>query len=92
MSSSAEPEYVYSLCVCVCVQDQAKAIDRFDERVKNLQKRSLQVLPLSYRRETPQKLLPVEALCEFDTEDVRSLMLIANTHNARVTLFLLLLL
>nr|XP_020463998.1 periplakin [Monopterus albus] len=49
--------------------DQAKAMDHFDERVKALQKRSLQVLPLKYRRETPQKLLPVEALCEFDTDE-----------------------
>lgn len=52
-------------------QDQAKAVDHFDERVKALQKRSLQVLPLKYRRETPQKLLPIEALCDFDTDDVR---------------------
>uniref|UniRef100_A0A8D3DB00 Periplakin n=1 Tax=Scophthalmus maximus TaxID=52904 RepID=A0A8D3DB00_SCOMX len=51
------------------LDDQAKAMDHFDERVKALQKRSLQVLPLKYRRETPQKLLPVEALCEFDTDE-----------------------
>uniref|UniRef100_A0A3B4AI63 Uncharacterized protein n=1 Tax=Periophthalmus magnuspinnatus TaxID=409849 RepID=A0A3B4AI63_9GOBI len=38
-------------------------------RVKALQKRGLQVLPLKYRRETPQKLLPVEALCELETDD-----------------------
>ncbi|XP_066499036.1 periplakin [Hoplias malabaricus] len=48
--------------------DQAKAMDNFDERVKALQNRSLQVLPLKYRRTPPQKLLPVEALCEFDTD------------------------
>lgn len=47
-------------------------MNHFDERVSALQKRSLQVVPLKYRRETPQKLLPVEALCEYDTEDVRS--------------------
>lgn len=58
------------LFVCVFVQDQAKAMEHFDDRVKALQKRSLQVLPLSYRRETPQKLLPIEALCEFDTDEV----------------------
>lgn len=58
------------LCVHVFVQDQAKAMEHFDDRIKALQKRSLQVLPLSYRRETPQKLLPIEALCEFDTEEV----------------------
>ncbi|KAM6966642.1 periplakin [Tautogolabrus adspersus] len=51
------------------MDDQAKAMDHFDERVQALQKRSLQVLPLKYRRETPQKLLPVEALCEFDAEE-----------------------
>ncbi|XP_061568849.1 periplakin [Cololabis saira] len=51
------------------LEDQAKAMEHFDERVKALQKRSLQVLPLKYRRETPQKLLPVEALCEFDTDE-----------------------
>uniref|UniRef100_A0A667Y6N5 Periplakin n=1 Tax=Myripristis murdjan TaxID=586833 RepID=A0A667Y6N5_9TELE len=51
------------------LDDQAKAMDHFDDRVKALQNRSLQVLPLKYRRETPQKLLPVEALCEFDTDE-----------------------
>ncbi|XP_073713246.1 periplakin isoform X1 [Misgurnus anguillicaudatus] len=50
-------------------QDQAKAMDHYDERLKSLQKRSLQVLPLKYRRETPQKLLPIEALCEYETEE-----------------------
>lgn len=67
------------LCVC-CVQDEAKAIENFDERVKALQKRSLQVLPLKYRRETPQKLIPVEALCEFDTDDVRTVSFTLNTE------------
>ncbi|XP_035510071.1 periplakin [Morone saxatilis] len=51
------------------IDDQAKAMDHFDERVKALQKRSMQVMPLKYRRETPQKLLPIEALCEFDTDE-----------------------
>lgn len=51
------------------LDDQSKALDHFDERVKALQKRGLQVLPLKYRRETPQKLLPIEALCELDTDD-----------------------
>ncbi|KAG9264011.1 periplakin [Astyanax mexicanus] len=49
--------------------DQAKALDHFDDRVRALQNRSLQVLPLQYRRNPPQKLLPVEALCEFDTDE-----------------------
>lgn len=47
-------------------------MDHLDERVKALQKRSLQVLPLRYRRETLQKLLPIEALCEYDTDEVRA--------------------
>ncbi|KAM4635298.1 periplakin [Polymixia lowei] len=51
------------------LDDQAKAMDHFDERVKALQKHGLQVLPLKFRRDTPQKLLPVEALCEFDTDE-----------------------
>ncbi|XP_019959899.1 periplakin [Paralichthys olivaceus] len=51
------------------LDDQSKAMDHFDERVKALQKRSQQLLPLKYRRETPQKLLPIEALCEFDTDE-----------------------
>uniref|UniRef100_A0A8C2CLS7 Periplakin n=1 Tax=Cyprinus carpio TaxID=7962 RepID=A0A8C2CLS7_CYPCA len=55
------------------LNDQAKAMDHYDERLKALQQRSLQVLPLKYRRETPQKLLPIEALCEYETNEVRSL-------------------
>ncbi|XP_047656821.1 periplakin-like [Tachysurus fulvidraco] len=50
------------------LKDQGKAMDSFDDRVKSLQNRSLQVLPLKYRRTAPQKLLPIEALCDFDTE------------------------
>ncbi|KAL2101515.1 hypothetical protein ACEWY4_003276 [Coilia grayii] len=50
------------------LDDQAKALDHFDDRVKALQKRSLQVLPLKYRRDPPKKLLPIEALCDFDTD------------------------
>uniref|UniRef100_A0A3Q4B4N6 Uncharacterized protein n=1 Tax=Mola mola TaxID=94237 RepID=A0A3Q4B4N6_MOLML len=50
------------------IDDQAKAMEHFDDRIKALEKRSLQVSPLHYRRETPKKLLPIEALCEFDTE------------------------
>ncbi|XP_017313913.1 periplakin [Ictalurus punctatus] len=51
------------------LNDQAKAMDHFDERVKALQDRSLQVLPLKYRRSPPQKLLPIEALCDYDTDE-----------------------
>ncbi|XP_023654268.2 periplakin [Paramormyrops kingsleyae] len=50
------------------LDDQSKAMDYYDDRVKALQKRSQQVLPLKFRRETPQKLLPVEALCDFESE------------------------
>lgn len=53
-------------------QDQAKAMDHFDERLGGLQKRSLEVLPLKYRRETPQKLLPIEALCEYEANEVQA--------------------
>lgn len=48
-------------------------MEHFDERLKALQERSLQVLPLKYRRETPQKLLPLEALCQYETNEVWSL-------------------
>ncbi|XP_051571137.1 periplakin-like [Myxocyprinus asiaticus] len=51
------------------LDDQAKAMGHYDERLKALQKRSLQVLPLKYRRETPQKLLSIEALCEYETNE-----------------------
>ncbi|KAK7167938.1 hypothetical protein R3I94_002106 [Phoxinus phoxinus] len=51
------------------LDDQAKAMGHFDERLKSLQKRSLQVLPLKYRRDTPQKLLPIEALCEYEANE-----------------------
>ncbi|KAA0705559.1 Periplakin 190 kDa paraneoplastic pemphigus antigen 195 kDa cornified envelope precursor protein [Triplophysa tibetana] len=51
------------------LDDQAKAMDHFDERLKGLQNRSLQVLPLKNRRETLQKLLPIEALCEYEATE-----------------------
>ncbi|KAJ8250952.1 hypothetical protein GJAV_G00215220 [Gymnothorax javanicus] len=50
------------------LDDQAKAMDHYDSRVKALQKRSQQVLPLRYRREPPNALLPVEALCDYDAD------------------------
>ncbi|KAA0702812.1 Periplakin 190 kDa paraneoplastic pemphigus antigen 195 kDa cornified envelope precursor protein [Triplophysa tibetana] len=49
------------------LDDQAKAMDDYSECLKGLQERSLQVLPLIYRRETPQELLPITALCEYET-------------------------
>ncbi|XP_062874691.1 periplakin isoform X2 [Trichomycterus rosablanca] len=51
------------------LKDQEKFTDISDDRVKALQNRSLQVLPLKHRRVPPQKLLPIEALCDFDTDE-----------------------
>ncbi|XP_044301605.1 periplakin [Varanus komodoensis] len=50
------------------LEDQEKALDKYDDVVKSLQKRSQQVLPLKYRRETPLKPIPVEALCDYENE------------------------
>lgn len=38
--------------------------------MKSLQERSQQVLPLRYRREPPPQPIPVEALCEYEGEQV----------------------
>ncbi|XP_029432185.1 periplakin isoform X2 [Rhinatrema bivittatum] len=51
------------------LDDQEKALDKYDEVVNSLQKRSHQVVPLKYRRETPLKPVPVEALCDFECEE-----------------------
>lgn len=74
-----------SNCVCLCfvcmwAQDQAKALDHFDDRLKALQNRSVQVLPLKYRRDPPSKLLPVEALCEYDSDKVLYSRGLSYTH------------
>ncbi|XP_033022824.1 periplakin isoform X1 [Lacerta agilis] len=50
------------------LEDQEKALDKYDDVVKSLQKRSQQVLPLKFRRETPLKPIPVEALCDYENE------------------------
>ncbi|XP_054851593.1 periplakin [Eublepharis macularius] len=50
------------------LEDQEKALDKYEDVVKSLQKRSQQVLPLKYRRETPLKPIPVEALCDYENE------------------------
>ncbi|NXV38981.1 PEPL protein, partial [Rissa tridactyla] len=50
------------------LDDQEKALDKYEEVVKSLQERSQHVLPLRYRRETPPQPVPVEALCEYDGE------------------------
>ncbi|XP_058142509.1 periplakin [Dasypus novemcinctus] len=48
------------------LDDQEKALDKYEDVVRGLQKRGQQVVPLKYRRETPLKPLPVEALCDFE--------------------------
>lgn len=51
-------------------QDQEKALDKYEDVVRGLQRRGQQVLPLKYRRETPLKPIPVEALCDFEGDQV----------------------
>ncbi|XP_056393074.1 periplakin isoform X2 [Hyla sarda] len=51
------------------LEDQDKALDKYDEVVRSLQSRSHQVLPLKFRRETPLKPIPVEAVCDFYSEE-----------------------
>ncbi|KAM5152388.1 periplakin [Mantella aurantiaca] len=51
------------------LEDQDKALDKYEEVVRSLQKRGQQVVPLKFRRETPLKPVPVEALCDFYTEE-----------------------
>lgn len=53
-----------------CIQDQEKALDKYEHVVQGLQKRGQQVVPLKYRRETPLKPIPVEALCDFEGDQV----------------------
>ncbi|XP_059549022.1 periplakin isoform X1 [Myotis daubentonii] len=48
------------------LDDQEKALDKYEHVVQGLQKRGQQVVPLKYRRETPLKPIPVEALCDFE--------------------------
>ncbi|CAK6444722.1 unnamed protein product [Pipistrellus nathusii] len=48
------------------LDDQEKALDKYEQVVQGLQKRGQQVVPLKYRRETPLKPIPVEALCDFE--------------------------
>lgn len=52
------------------LQDQEKALDKYEHVVRGLQKRGQQVVPLKYRRETPLKPIPVEALCDFEGDQV----------------------
>ncbi|XP_054445522.1 periplakin isoform X2 [Pteronotus mesoamericanus] len=50
------------------LDDQEKALDKYEHVVQGLQKRGQQVVPLKYRRETPLKPIPVEALCDFECD------------------------
>ncbi|XP_016069935.1 PREDICTED: periplakin [Miniopterus natalensis] len=50
------------------LDDQEKALDKYEHVVQGLQKRGRQVVPLKYRRETPLKPIPVEALCDFECD------------------------
>ncbi|CAH2307883.1 periplakin [Pelobates cultripes] len=51
------------------LEDQEKALDKYEDVVSSLQKRSHQVAPLKFRRETPLKPIPVEALCDFVSDE-----------------------
>ncbi|KAH1183637.1 periplakin [Mauremys mutica] len=62
------------------LDDQEKALDKYEAVVKSLQTHSLQVLPLKYRRESPLKPIPVEALCDYEGEEGQV------TRGARYTL------
>ncbi|XP_058426096.1 LOW QUALITY PROTEIN: periplakin [Diceros bicornis minor] len=48
------------------LDDQEKALDKYEHVVRGLQQRGQQVVPLRYRRETPLQPVPVEALCDFE--------------------------
>ncbi|KAK2118561.1 hypothetical protein P7K49_005448 [Saguinus oedipus] len=50
------------------LDDQKKVLDKYEDVVRGLQKRGQQVVPLKYRRETPLKPIPLEALCDFEGE------------------------
>ncbi|OWK11147.1 hypothetical protein Celaphus_00006888, partial [Cervus elaphus hippelaphus] len=50
------------------LDDQEKALDKYEQVVRGLQKRGQQVVPLKFRRETPLKPIPVEALCDFECD------------------------
>lgn len=45
-------------------------MDKYEAVVRSLQERSQQLLPLRYRREMPLQPIPVEALCEYEGEQV----------------------
>ncbi|XP_063170890.1 periplakin [Candoia aspera] len=55
------------------LEDQDKALDKYEDVICSLQKRSQQVLPLRFRREAPLKPIPVEALCDYENEQCQIL-------------------
>lgn len=65
------PPSQVSLVIPPC-QDQEKALDKYDAVVRSLQERSQHVLPLRHRRQPPPQPVPVEALCEYEGEQVPS--------------------
>ncbi|OXB74442.1 UNVERIFIED_CONTAM: hypothetical protein H355_001824 [Colinus virginianus] len=50
------------------LDDQEKALEKYDAVVRSLQERSQHILPLRYRRLPPPQPIPVEALCEYEGE------------------------
>uniref|UniRef100_A0A8C9EZU1 Periplakin n=1 Tax=Pavo cristatus TaxID=9049 RepID=A0A8C9EZU1_PAVCR len=50
------------------LDDQEKALEKYDAVVQSLRERSQQILPLRYRRLPPPQPIPVEALCEYESE------------------------
>ncbi|XP_075755341.1 periplakin [Pelodiscus sinensis] len=62
------------------LDDQEKALDKYEAVVTSLQKHSQQVLPLKYRWKSPLKPIPVEALCDYEGEEGQV------TRGARYTL------
>uniref|UniRef100_A0A8V0ZEA2 Periplakin n=1 Tax=Gallus gallus TaxID=9031 RepID=A0A8V0ZEA2_CHICK len=50
------------------LDDQEKALEKYDAVVQSLQERSQHILPLRYRRLPPPQPIPVEALCEYEGE------------------------
>lgn len=70
---SACPPWAWKLASpgpVLLLQDQEKALDKYEDVVRGLQRRGQQVVPLKYRRETPLKPIPVEALCDFEGDQV----------------------
>uniref|UniRef100_A0A8C4QXM6 SH3 domain-containing protein n=1 Tax=Eptatretus burgeri TaxID=7764 RepID=A0A8C4QXM6_EPTBU len=52
------------------IQEKQKETDSLGEAVQALQARSHQIVPLKFRHEKVQKPLPVEALCDFEEDEM----------------------